>query len=71
MTVSLDNWLRRLPSEMVTSHLNLDAPSIGKIPAEKLSLLKRPGCASRDRSLVLTRGKRASNQGSMPGRRIL
>lgn len=37
--VSLNNWLRRLPTEMVTSHLNLDATSIGKIPAEKLSVL--------------------------------
>jgi oxalate decarboxylase len=37
--VSLNNWLRRLPTEMVTAHLNLDATSIGKIPAEKLSVL--------------------------------
>ncbi|HTC33134.1 MAG TPA: cupin domain-containing protein [Bryobacteraceae bacterium] len=37
--VSLNNWLRRLPTEMVTSHLNLDATSIAKIPSEKLSVL--------------------------------
>jgi oxalate decarboxylase len=34
--VSLNNWLRRLPPEMVTSHLGLDATAIRKIPAEKL-----------------------------------
>jgi oxalate decarboxylase len=33
--VSLNNWLRRLPPEMVTSHLGLDAASIQTIPAEK------------------------------------
>lgn len=39
MDVSLNNWLRRLPPEMVTAHLNLDADSIKKIPAEKLEVL--------------------------------
>jgi len=33
--VSLNNWLRRLPPEMVTSHLGLDAATIRTIPAEK------------------------------------
>jgi len=33
--VSLNNWLRRLPPEAVTSHLNLDQEQIAKIPAEK------------------------------------
>jgi oxalate decarboxylase len=34
--VSLNNWLRRLPPEMVTSHLGLDATTMRTIPAEKL-----------------------------------
>jgi oxalate decarboxylase len=33
--VSLNNWLRRLPPEAVTAHLNLDKELIAKIPAEK------------------------------------
>jgi oxalate decarboxylase len=33
--VSLNNWLRRVPQETVTAHLNLDAEQIAKIPAEK------------------------------------
>jgi oxalate decarboxylase len=33
--VSLNNWLRRLPPELVTSHLNLPPDLIAKIPAEK------------------------------------
>jgi oxalate decarboxylase len=33
--VSLNNWLRRLPPEAVTAHLNLDQEQIGKIPSEK------------------------------------
>jgi oxalate decarboxylase len=33
--VSLNNWLRRLPPEAVTSHLNLDQEQIAKIPSEK------------------------------------
>src|SRR6266852_18541 len=36
MDVSLNNWIRHLPPEMVTSHLGLDATSIQSIPAEKL-----------------------------------
>ncbi|MHB1938067.1 MAG: cupin domain-containing protein [Acidobacteriaceae bacterium] len=32
---SLNNWIRHLPPEMVTSHLNLDETEIKKIPAEK------------------------------------
>jgi len=36
---SLNNWLRRLPPEAVTSHLNLDADTISKIPAEALDVL--------------------------------
>ncbi|WP_353069714.1 cupin domain-containing protein [Tunturibacter empetritectus] len=36
---SLNNWIRRLPPEMVSAHLNLDASSISRIPAEKLAIL--------------------------------
>jgi oxalate decarboxylase len=32
--ISLNNWIRRLPPEMVTAHLNLDADSIRKISAD-------------------------------------
>jgi oxalate decarboxylase len=39
MNFSLNNWLRRLPPEMVTSHLNLDAEAISKIPPEALDVL--------------------------------
>jgi oxalate decarboxylase len=39
MNISLNNWLRRLPPEMVTSHLNLDADTISKIPSEALDVL--------------------------------
>jgi len=34
--VSLNNWIRRLPPEMVRSHLGLDAAAVRIIPAEKL-----------------------------------
>src|SRR6266404_549828 len=37
--VSLNNWIRHLPPEMVTAHLNLDSDAIGKIPAEKLLVI--------------------------------
>jgi oxalate decarboxylase len=37
--VSLNNWLRHLPPEMVTSHLGLDATTIQSIPAEKLEFV--------------------------------
>jgi oxalate decarboxylase len=33
--VSLNNWLRRLPPEAVTAHVNLDQQQIAKIPSEK------------------------------------
>jgi oxalate decarboxylase len=38
--VSLNNWIRHLPPEMVTSHLGLDATTVRSIPAEKLELIK-------------------------------
>jgi oxalate decarboxylase len=37
--VSLNNWIRHLPPEMVTAHLGLDSAAIGKIPAEKFEIL--------------------------------
>jgi len=37
--VSLNNWLRRLPPEMVASHLNLDATAIRSIPEQKLGFI--------------------------------
>jgi oxalate decarboxylase len=39
--VSLNTWLRRLPPEMVSSHLKLDKNAIQTIPAEKLEILPR------------------------------
>lgn len=39
--ISLNNWIRRLPPEMITSHLNLDAAAIRKIPSEKQEVLIR------------------------------
>jgi oxalate decarboxylase len=39
--VSLNNWIRRLPPEMVASHLRLDKNAIQTIPAEKLEILPR------------------------------
>jgi oxalate decarboxylase len=36
---SLNNWIRRLPPEMVASHLNLDEDDIKKIPAENQALI--------------------------------
>jgi oxalate decarboxylase len=38
---SLNNWIRRLPKQMIQSHLNLDANAIGKIPAEKQEVIAR------------------------------
>lgn len=33
--VSLNNWIRRLPPEAVTAHINIDQTQLAKIPAEK------------------------------------
>ena len=33
--VSLNNWIRGLPPELASSHLNLDEELLAKIPAEK------------------------------------
>jgi oxalate decarboxylase len=37
--VSLNQWLRRVPSEMLKAHLNIDKQMATKIPAEKLYLV--------------------------------
>jgi oxalate decarboxylase len=37
--VSLNEWLRRVPSEMLKAHLNIDKQMAAKIPAEKLFLV--------------------------------
>ena len=37
--VSLNNWIRHLPPQMVTAHLGLDATTIQSIPAEKLEFI--------------------------------
>jgi oxalate decarboxylase len=37
--VSLNNWIRHLPPELVKAHMNLDAEAVGKIPAEKLVVI--------------------------------
>jgi oxalate decarboxylase len=35
LDISLNNWLRRLPSQMVTAHLRFSEEEIRKIPVEK------------------------------------
>jgi oxalate decarboxylase len=39
MDVSLNQWLRRVPSEMLKAHLNIDKAAAMKIPAEKLLVI--------------------------------
>jgi oxalate decarboxylase len=41
LDVSLNQWIRRLPPEMVHSHLKLDKNAIQSIPAEKLQIVPR------------------------------
>jgi hypothetical protein len=36
LDVSLNNWIRHLPPQMVSSHLNLDQNAISKSPAAKV-----------------------------------
>jgi len=38
---SLNNWLRRLPPQMVTSHTNLSVAEIRRIPSEKQEVIGR------------------------------
>jgi oxalate decarboxylase len=37
--ISMNNWIRRLPPEMVTSHLNIDEATIKKIPVENQAVI--------------------------------
>jgi oxalate decarboxylase len=39
MDVSLNQWLRRVPSEMLKAHLNIDRETALTIPAEKLEVI--------------------------------
>lgn len=39
LDVSLNQWLRRVPTEMLKAHLNIDKEQAVKIPAEKLSVI--------------------------------
>jgi oxalate decarboxylase len=39
LDISLNNWLRRLPPQMVTAHLRLDETEIKKIPQEKQEVI--------------------------------
>jgi oxalate decarboxylase len=39
LDVSLNQWLRRVPSEMLTAHLNIDKEMALKIPTEKLAVI--------------------------------
>ena len=39
MDVSLNQWLRRVPSQMLKAHLNIDKATAAKIPAEKLAVI--------------------------------
>jgi oxalate decarboxylase len=39
LDVSMNQWLRRVPSEMLKAHLNIDKQTAAKIPAEKLFLV--------------------------------
>jgi oxalate decarboxylase len=39
MNFSLNYWLRHLPPETVTSHLNLDTDTISKIPSQALDIV--------------------------------
>jgi len=39
MDVSLNQWLRRVPSEMLKAHLNIDKVTATKIPADKLEIV--------------------------------
>jgi oxalate decarboxylase len=39
LDVSLNQWLRRVPSEMLMAHLNIDKAEAMKIPAENLGVI--------------------------------
>jgi oxalate decarboxylase len=37
--ISVNQWLRRVPTEMLKAHLNIDKEAATKIPAEKLIVI--------------------------------
>jgi oxalate decarboxylase len=37
--ISMNNWIRRLPPELVTSRLNIDEATIKKIPVENQAMI--------------------------------
>src|ERR1700733_7134825 len=39
LDVSLNQWLRRVPSEMLKAHLNIDKATAAKIPSENLAVI--------------------------------
>jgi oxalate decarboxylase len=39
LDVSLNNWIGRMPPEMATAHLNLDAAALKRIPTEKQEII--------------------------------
>jgi oxalate decarboxylase len=39
--ISLNNWLRRLPTQMVKAHTNLNTEEIRRIPSEKQEVIGR------------------------------
>jgi oxalate decarboxylase len=39
MDFSMNNWIRHLPPEIVTSHLNIDEATIKKIPTENQAVI--------------------------------
>jgi oxalate decarboxylase len=39
LDVSLNQWLRRVPSEMLKAHLNIDKATAMTIPSEKLIVI--------------------------------
>jgi oxalate decarboxylase len=40
--ISLNTWMRRLPPEMVTAHLNLDEADLSRIPGQNLEVVPGP-----------------------------
>jgi oxalate decarboxylase len=39
MDFSMNNWIRRMPPEMASAHLNLDAATLRKIPSQKQEII--------------------------------
>jgi oxalate decarboxylase len=38
--ISLNQWIRKMPTQMATAHLNLSVEELAAIPAEKNEVLK-------------------------------